>query len=144
MELQQIFWLVALVLLIALEGMTMGLVSIWFALGSLSAMIASLLGGPLWLQIVLFFGVSALSLALTRPFARKILSAQTVRTNSDRNIGMTGQCVEAVSNEDGTGAVKLGGKVWTARTADGSLIAEGSTVRVTSIEGVKLIVTAEK
>ena len=55
-------WLVAMIVLLVVEGMAPGLVSIWFALGALAAMISAMLKAPLWLQIVWFVAVSALSL----------------------------------------------------------------------------------
>ena len=63
-------WLAALVLFAIVEASTATLVSVWFIGGALTAMIAALLNGPLWLQIVLFFGVSAAMLLLVRPLAK--------------------------------------------------------------------------
>ena len=42
-----IFWLVLLILCIAVEALTMGLTTIWFAGGALVAILASLLQLPL-------------------------------------------------------------------------------------------------
>ena len=42
----------------------------------------------------------------------------------------------------GTGAVKISGKVWTARSADDAVFAPGAPVRIARIEGVKVIVKA--
>ena len=57
-----IVWLILLLAFAALEGITVGLTSIWFAAGALAALIAALLHGPLWLQIALFLVVSILCL----------------------------------------------------------------------------------
>ena len=61
-------------------------------------------------------------------------------TNADRFVGETAVVTQAIDNIAETGLVKLQGTVWTARTADGSVIAEGEKVTVKAIEGVKLIV----
>ena len=64
-------WLIIFVACIVIEIATMGLVTIWFAGGSLLAAIVAAVGGPLWLQVVLFLGASVVLLYLTRPIAVK-------------------------------------------------------------------------
>ncbi len=140
----QAIWGALLLLFLIVEGATAGLASIWFALGALVALLASLLHAPLWLQIVLFFVVSIATLILTRPLARKYINGRRQATNADRVIGMTGRVTEDVDNIGGTGAVYIDGKTWTARSKDGEYIPEGALVRADAIEGVKLIVSAQK
>lgn len=48
-------WLAVVVLSVFVEGMTMGLVSIWFVPAGLTAMILALCGVPLWIQTTVFF-----------------------------------------------------------------------------------------
>jgi membrane protein implicated in regulation of membrane protease activity len=134
-------WLAAMIALLIVEAMVPGLVSIWFALGALAAMISAALGAPLWLQVLWFFLISVVSLLLTRPLARKVVNARTVRTNADMAIGQDCVVTEKIDNLRETGAVKLGGKIWTARMAKPDGRAEkGEILRVLRIEGVKLIV----
>ena len=118
-----------------LVSMSMNMTAVW-----LVAMIV-LLKAPLWLQIVWFVAVSALSLLLTRPLAKKYVNAHTTATNADMAIGRDCVVTEEIDNIRGTGAVTVGGKIWTARMAspDGKA-AKGETLRVLRIEGVKLIV----
>ena len=59
-----IIWLVLLVLFLLTEAATVTMVSLWFAVSALAALIVSLLGGPVWLQTLLFLVVSAVLLAL--------------------------------------------------------------------------------
>ncbi len=134
-------WLAAAVLLLIVEGLAPGLVCIWFSFGSLAAMISSMVGAPLWLQIVWFFAVSVVALLLMRPFARKYVNGRAVPTNADMAIGRECVVTEDIDNILGTGAVTVGGKVWTARMAapDGRA-RRGSVLRVLRIDGVKLIV----
>ena len=66
-------WLGLTVVFFIVEGATVGLVSTWFALGALAAMVISLLGGELWLQILVFVTVSTVTLAMLRPLAKKRL-----------------------------------------------------------------------
>ena len=116
------------------------LVSIWFAAGSLVAMIAAALGAEVWLQIVLFVVVSAVLLISLWPFTRKVLKPRLVKTNVDAVIGQKGHVTEAIDNVDATGQVKLGGMYWTARSASGQNIEKGALVQVERVEGVKVFV----
>ena len=136
-----VVWLIAMAVFLIVEGIVPGLVSIWFALGALAALIAAMVGAPLWLQLVWFVLVSIAALALTRPLARKYVNGRVTPTNADRILGR--ECVvrEAIDNLRGTGAVAVDGKVWTARMLNENETArEGETVIARRIDGVKLIV----
>ena len=134
-------WLGAMIVLLIVEALAPGLVSIWFALGALAAMISSMLGAPLWLQLVWFFLVSVVSLLLTRPLAKKYVNGRAVPPNADMAIGKDCVVTETIDNVRGTGAVSVGGKIWTARMASPEGRAEkGTVLRAVRIEGVKLIV----
>ena len=137
-----IVWLVLMVLLFIIEAATAGLTVIWFALGALAALIAALFGAQIWLQVLWFLVVSIATLWFTRPLALKYLNGRSVATNADRVVGMEGVVCEDIDNLAGTGAVKLDGKEWTARSDSGANIPSGSVVKVRRIEGVKLIVDA--
>ena len=134
-------WLGAMIVFGILEAATAGLVSIWFALGALGALLSAIVGAPLWLQVVWFLLISIVSLVLTRPLARKYVNSRTTPTNADMLIGQECVVTEAIDNVLGLGAVTVGGKVWTARTEDPDIKAQvGQTMTVVRIEGVKLIV----
>ena len=139
-----IFWAVAVIAFVILELATVGLASIWFALGALCALIAALLGAPVWLQVVWFVIVSVATLLLTRPLARKYINSKTMATNADRVIGGKAVVKERIDELAGTGAVLADGKLWSARTADGSVAEPGDIVTVLEIRGVRLIVTPER
>ena len=140
-----VLWLAAMIILLVVEGMAPGLVSIWFALGALAAMISSMLKAPVWLQALWFVVVSVATLLITRPLAKKYVNAHTVHTNADMAIGQDCVVTEAIDNVAGSGAVSVGGKIWTARMSDPDGRAEkGEVLRVLRIEGVKLIVEAKE
>lgn len=136
----KLIWTGLLVAFTIGEGVTVGLTSIWFAAGSLAALICALLGGPLWLQIVLFVVISALCLLAIRPLARRYLNNKVEPTNADRIIGNEAMVTEAIDNLQAAGAVRVGGVIWTARSEDGASIPAGTLVRVLRIEGVKVFV----
>ncbi len=136
-----VVWLAAMVVLLIVEAIVPGLVSIWFAIGALAALIAALLNAPLWLQVVWFLAVSVAALVLTRPLAQRYVNAKVQPTNADALIGRDCVVTEGIDNLAGTGAVKIDGKVWTARAEDeNDRYAVGDVVKALKIEGVKLIV----
>ena len=133
-------WLAALVVFAAVEAATVNLVSIWFAGGALAALITAGLGAPVWLQVVLFLVVSGVLLALVAPWARKASRVHPVPTNADRHIGRTALVTEEINNLRETGAIRMDGVIWTARSESGQVIPEGTTITVRRIAGVKAFV----
>lgn len=136
-----IIWLVLMVMFLLAEASTVTLVSLWFAAGSLAALVISILGGALWLQVLIFLAVSGLLLALLRPLVRKYVTPKLTATNVDSVIGSTGLVTASIDNVAATGQVKLGAMVWTARSTSGAPIPEGTLVKVDRVEGVKVFVT---
>ena len=135
------FWTIAIVFFLFIEAIVPGLISIWFAFGAVPALISALLGGEVWLQFVLFLVFSVAALLLTRPLAKKYVNSRVQPTNADMLIGKDCVVTETVDNLNGTGAVSVGGKIWTARTEDEHEVLEEKSVAVVlKIDGVKLIV----
>lgn len=141
MDLVAVLWLVLLVVFLIVEASTVTLVSLWFAAGSLFALIASLLGARLWLQLTLFLAVSTLALIALRPLFRKFIRPKLTATNVDSVIGSMGLVTTSVENVSAAGQVKLGAMEWSARSTTGEPIPIGTLVKVDRIEGVKVFVT---
>lgn len=140
-----VIWLVLMLILAFLEASTTQLVTIWFALGALAAMLASILHAPIWFQVALFAVVSAAALILTRPLAKNLMKTDKTPTNADRVLNRVGIVQDDVDNTAAAGTILVDGAVWSARSADGSPIPAGTHVVVERIEGVKCIVsTTEK
>ena len=135
-------WLILMVgFLIVEAACPVHLVSIWFAAGSLVALIASMLGAQLWLQAVLFFAVSCGLLAALWPIVQKVINPKLVKTNVDSMIGAEGYVTQEIDNLKATGQVKLSSMEWTARSVSGETISIGTVVKVEKIEGVKVFVS---
>lgn len=138
------FWLVLMILFVIFELSTMGLFTIWFALGSLVALAIAAVGGPVWLQILVFVAVSVLSFFGVRNLALGFFNKNRERTNADSLIGRKGIVTEQISNIHATGQVTVAGQEWTARAVnDGEIYEAGTMVVIRSISGVKLIVEKE-
>ena len=137
-----VFWLVLAIILGVFEAVTVQLVAVWFALGSLAAIVPSLMGGSVWMQFVIFVLFSFLALAATRPFVQK-MREKPVHTNADSLIGQVGIVMsECIDPSKGMGRVSISGQDWAACTEDGSIILKDEHVLVKGIVGVKLIVEA--
>ena len=134
------FWLVMIVVFLLVEAATVALVSTWFALGSLAAMLVSFLKAPVWFQAAVFVIVSAICLTALRPLVRKHIQPKITKTNVDAVVGTTGLVTTPIDNVSAVGQVKLGAMVWTARSASGDPIPEGTLVKAVCIEGVKVFV----
>lgn len=141
MEYMDFVWLAAAIIAAVVEAAVPALVSIWFVPGSVLALVASLLGGPLWLQVLLFAAGSVLALVLTRPLAKRLQKGGPASTNADRVLGAVAVVTEDVNNLLGQGRVSVMGNSWAARCEQPELVlASGQKVTVVRIEGVKLIV----
>lgn len=138
---QAILWFAALVLFIVAEAATVSMVSAWFAVGSLVALIAALFGAQFWLQVVLFLVFSAISLALLRPIAKEYFNAKVTPTNVDAMAGKVCLCVADIDNLQSAGQVKIGDVEWSARSTDGQEIPAGTQVKIDRVEGVKVYVS---
>ena len=135
-----ILWIVLAGVFLAAELVTVALVSLWFVVGALAALLACVLGAAPWLQVLVFALVSGGMLLLLRPFLRKYVDPHKVRTNVDAVIGKEGIVTETIDNLEAVGTVKLDGLPWSYRSENGARISNGAVVSVRRVEGVKLIV----
>ena len=136
-----VVWLILMVVFLILEASTVTLVSTWFALGSLAAILVSLMNASVWIQVTIFILVSAIALSALRPLVRKHINPKLTKTNVDAVVGSTGLGTVAIDNVSAVGQVKLGAMHWTARSTTGQPIEEGALVKVDRIEGVKAFVS---
>ena len=134
-------WLGLMVLFLFLEGASVAVVSVWFAIGALAAMITAWLGGELWLQIVLFAVVSGVMLALLRPVLKRFFTPKIEKTNVDSVIGAVGLVTEKIDNLTAQGRVKIGGMYWSARSTTGEGLSVDTKIKVDRVEGVKVFVS---
>lgn len=135
-------WLALTVIFVVAEAATVQLTTVWFALGSLVALLIAAAGvDSILIQITVFLAVSLVTLIATRPIMKKFVNAKSQPTNADRYIGERAVVTEEINNLLGKGAVKINGIEWTARSSTGDTIPENTTVTVERIDGVKLIVS---
>jgi membrane protein implicated in regulation of membrane protease activity len=139
-----IIWLIVTIVLSVIEIFTMGLVTIWFAAGAAVALLLSLIGTPVAIQVVAFLVVSIAVLVLVRPIAQSHFNNRIKKTNIDAIIGRKLIAKTDIDNLHGTGKVDMDGSTWLAASSvDNIVIPAGEEVVVKEVRGVKLIVERE-
>ena len=132
-------WLVAIIILGFIEAITEGIVSIWFVISGLLALIVSLFTDVFLIQFAIFVIVGIILMITTRSSVSKYLKVNPVRTNLDRVIGMKGLVTEDIK-KDKYGEVRVDGKRWTAYSKDDKVIKKDEFVEILNIDGNKLAV----
>lgn len=140
-----LIWIGLFIILLIIEVFTVGLTTIWFAIGALAAAGANTLGANLTIQIIVFLAVSIMLMIFTRPWAAKHLNKNRLKTNYESKIGEVIKITERVDNLRQTGRSIVDGQEWTVRSQDNNVILEKDELaKVISVSGVKLIVEKYK
>ena len=137
-------WLILAVILGVAEAVTISLISIWFGIGAVAAIIPAYFGVPIWGQILVFLVVSAIAFAFTKRFFKDIVKVKKQPTNSDSLIGTDGIVTAEINNLEGTGKVYISGLTWSAKSLNGEDIPEGAVVTARKIEGATLVVETKE
>ena len=147
MESMVIFWAAIMALALFAEIITADLVAVWFIPAALVSMLLAFVNAPVWSQWVAFLVLSAILLVVAFKFIRKLLFRNRAdkKTDTDILLGRLARVEEDINNAEMQGAVKIDGKIWSARMADDSESAvKGEFVTVEYISGVKLICRRQK
>ena len=141
MEFMPYIWIGMIVLAVFSEASTMAITAIWFVPPGIVAMILAFCRVPPWIQIVAYIALSALCLILFKPLATRWQNqSKDTKTNVDSLIGQVAVVTEDIDNIHETGAVKVAGLIWTARSEkDDDQLRKGDIVEVLAVSGVKLI-----
>ena len=134
-------WFIAFVILLVIELVTVNLVTIWFAIGAVAAIITTIFTDSVLIQSIVFVVVSVIALLITKPLIKKFKRFEVEPTNSDRVIGKVGEVTKKIGKNK-YGEVKVYGNTWTASSKQ--VINVGERVKVLAIDGVKLVVEKEK
>jgi inner membrane protein len=132
------WWLWAVVgfALLVVEILTPGLfVSLFFGIGALAVAVLVLInvGGPDWLQWVIFPVVSLIAIAL---FRRSLMSRFKVAGHEvDSLVGDIATPLDNIAAR-GQGKVELRGSTWTAENVSDYQINRGQRCKVTAVNGL--------
>jgi membrane protein implicated in regulation of membrane protease activity len=136
-------WLVVgVVLLLAEMAAPGGFYLFFFGVGAMAVglLAAADLAGPLWLQLLLFAGVSVLALLLFRQ--RLLQTFHKPGKEVDTMVGEAGVLLADLAAGD-TGKIELRGTVWKARTSSGVALEKGQRCIVERVEGLLLWVRGQ-
>lgn len=139
-DMSTIIWIAAIVIFGVVEAATVGLVSIWFVIGSAAGLIAAVLDSPIWLQVVVFFIVSIAALIATRPLVRKLGSKGGTATNADRCWAAPPALPRPSTTPSPPARCTSTAKHGRPGSESGAVIAPETLVKVIRLEGVKLYV----
>lgn len=136
-------WLIAALVALGIEILTVDLVFGLIAVGAGSAALAAALGAPVWLQAIIGVGVSVVGIAVVRPIALRHLrrGARHTRTGVDALPGTRGESTEEITARDGR--IRLRGEIWSARLdvdVTSEPVPAGVDVVVTRIDGATALV----
>ena len=137
-----VLWLILTVVFAVVEAATLGLTTVWCAVGSFIAMLLDIFGVSSAVQLVVFVVVSVVCFIICmiwlKPQLDKRQKLQFKPTNADRVLGQEGVVIKAIDPISGVGQIKVMGQVWSAKAEH--KIEEGASVKVIRMEGVKLVV----
>ena len=137
-----IIWLVAFIVLIAIEALTLNLTTVWFAIGAAAAYLCTLADFSFPVQFVTFVIISLTLLFFTKPIAQRYVNKHFIKTNVDSLVGQIAKTTTRINNCEGFGTAILNGMEWSAISEDDNVIIEaGTNVIVKGVSGVKLIVS---
>jgi membrane protein implicated in regulation of membrane protease activity len=115
-----------------------------FAVGALAATALAFAGAPLALQWGVFVGVSLVALFALRPLAKRLAAADDdAGIGSRRLVGRSGMVLADITPTE-LGVVRIDREEWRAESVDRTHIPVGATIRVTQVEGTRVIVSLNK
>ncbi len=133
-------WMIIAAVFIVGEVFTAGFFLLWFGVGAAAAGALALIGfGPFW-QWAVFAIVSGVLAAVSRKFAERFTDKQPSGIGADRFIGQAGVVLEEIDNIKNTGRVRVQQDQWRANSDTGEVIPAGRTVKVTRLEGTRVVV----
>ena len=138
-----VLWLIAAVIFAVAEVINLSFYLFPFAIGAAGAAVVGLAGGGAALELVTFAALTGVSFTIVRPIARRHLTAPPqIRTGTAALVGRTGMVTQRIANDEGVGAVRLDGEIWTARAYDEDQVIEaGTRVHVMEIRGATALVS---
>lgn len=135
-------WLAVLVASIVIEFLTMEMLSCWFIIGSLAALILAACGVPVYIQVIVAIALSLVFLLCFRRLTLKLLNRDNTETNVNALIGKTAKLTTPIT-DDVNGSLKVNDVVWTAKAMCGEEIEAGQKVVIKEVKGNTLYVKKE-
>ena len=119
-----------------------GIIMLFFGISALvvGGLVAADAGGPLWFQILLFSGLSVVSLLTLRgPILRRMKATENAAGEVDSLIGANAELMDDIA-PGAEGKAVLRGSVWTAHNLGDRQLDRGKRCTVETVEGLKIFV----
>lgn len=133
-----IMWVIIGAVALAVDLTTSSLLFVWFTVGSLAALLALIFGYSFTVQVIAFIAVSVLFLAVGYPLAKEILK-RSVDNIPTMEAGYIGREILVDNEVIERAMIKVDGVYWTVKN-QGEPINKGDKVKITGVEGNKLII----
>ena len=135
-------WLILCGAFLLIEIFNISFLLIWPGIGSFFAFIASVLGAPIEIQLAVFAISTTIMIIFMKPLTTKLFkNKDSTKMNNDAMIGKKGVVIKEINSTEDVGQVKVAGELWSAITINDEKIKINEIVKVTKVDGVKLIVT---
>lgn len=136
-----IFWIIIAGIVIAIDIATSNFLFAWFVVGSVTAMVADLIGLSFGVQIIIFLVVNLITIAIGYPWAKKKFkkSVKRLPLMEETYIGRVMKAEEDIVDR---ARVKVDGIYWTVQNT-GEEIKLGENFKIIGIEGIKLNIKKE-
>lgn len=140
-----ILWSIIGIVLIVAETFTLGFFLLWFGVGALAAALAASLGAGIYLQFLIFAGISIVLTALSRTIFYNSLTrndeAKELKSAVDALPGLTGTIVNSGVGNLQESTIKVLGTTWRAFPIEGEEpLQEGEKVEIVSVRGASVVV----
>ena len=133
-----VFWIVVAVGALAIDITTSSFMFVWFSIGAVGAIFSIGLNAPVLVQAIVFVAVSAVVMSIGYPIVKKTIK-KTVKRTLTMEEGYVGKEFTLTKDVDEKASIKFQGIYWTVKN-DGEPLKKGDLVRVTGIEGNKLVI----
>jgi hypothetical protein len=130
-------WIVAGLILAALEMFVPGMVIIWFGIAGVVTGILAFFVHNAYVQFGVFVVLSGLMIVFSQRIARRITHPEPELVGANRMVGAAGKVIQAIVPPE-LGRVKVQGDEW--RASARCAIAENRMVKVIAVEGTRLMV----
>lgn len=129
-----VIWLIMLIIFVVIELITTGITSVWMAVASAVAAFCAAMNVPVWLQFVVFVGVTFILFAFVRPRVKRDYDLKKRRNREQTLVGERGLVISEVDNLKRIGLVRIRGREWNARCHEnGVVLPEGTVVRIIEV-----------
>ena len=132
-----LLWILVAAAAVAVDLITSAFLFVWFAVGSIAAILVLILDYSFTIQIMVFIGISAVTMLIGYPMIKKTIK-KTVQKTKTMEEGYIGRVITLTEDISESGHIKIDGIYWLAKTADS--IKKGEKAKISGIEGNKIII----